>query len=253
MAASEPSIPVWVDLATPDPAGARAFYATVLGWEIEVTLDPQYGGYAMARVQGRDAAGIGPAQPGQPPAWTLYLGTHDADGLANRVAAHGGSVVMPPFTVGDVGRMGIVQDPSGAYFGLWQPDTMQGFAAEGHGAFTWAELNSRGFDDVLAFYHDAFGWAPTVMGIGDGRTYTRFMVEGHPVAGGQEMHPGIPEQVPSYWMIYFAVDDTQAAYDRAIAAGGREMLSPTPFPGGTLAILQDPAGAVFAIRSTVTG
>lgn len=65
--------PVWVDLSTSDPAAARAFYATLLGWDIDVTEDPQFGGYGTASVDGRDVAGIGGAQPGAPTAWSLYL------------------------------------------------------------------------------------------------------------------------------------------------------------------------------------
>ncbi len=50
----------WVDLASSDAAASRDFYAKLFGWEIEVDPDPQYGGYALARIDGRDVAGIGP-------------------------------------------------------------------------------------------------------------------------------------------------------------------------------------------------
>ena len=51
----------WIDLSTKDAAGARDFYGTLFGWDIEVNPDPQYGGYALARIGGQDVAGIGPA------------------------------------------------------------------------------------------------------------------------------------------------------------------------------------------------
>ena len=86
--------PAWVDLSTSDPAGAHAFYTSVFGWQIEVETDPQYGGYAMARADGFDVAGIGPAQPGAPTAWSLYLGTDDAVALGERVAAAGGTMLL---------------------------------------------------------------------------------------------------------------------------------------------------------------
>ena len=61
--------PAWVDLSTTDPAAARGFYSTVFGWDIEVNQDPQYGGYALARSNGQDVAGIGGTQsPDQPAA-----------------------------------------------------------------------------------------------------------------------------------------------------------------------------------------
>ena len=51
--------PVWVDLGTDDPAAARTFYSKLFGWKIEVNPDPQYGGYAMGEIDGKQAAGIG--------------------------------------------------------------------------------------------------------------------------------------------------------------------------------------------------
>jgi predicted enzyme related to lactoylglutathione lyase len=52
--------PSWVDLASGDAAASRDFYAALFGWDVEVNPDPQYGGYALARIDGKDAAGIGP-------------------------------------------------------------------------------------------------------------------------------------------------------------------------------------------------
>src|SRR4051812_15194493 len=108
--------PAWVDLSSSDAEASRAFYSKLFGWQVEVDPDPQYGGYGMAKVGGTDVAGIGPAQtPGTPTVWNLYIGTDDVDDLAKRVQAAGGTVVAPPFDVGDQGRMAVFQDPSGAY------------------------------------------------------------------------------------------------------------------------------------------
>jgi hypothetical protein len=49
--------PVWIDLSTADPVAAREFYEKVFGWNVEVNPDPQYGGYALARIDGKDVAG----------------------------------------------------------------------------------------------------------------------------------------------------------------------------------------------------
>ena len=38
---------------------ARAFYAGLFGWDIQVSPDPQYGGYGIAKTGDQDAAGIG--------------------------------------------------------------------------------------------------------------------------------------------------------------------------------------------------
>ena len=92
MASAAPILgrPALVDLSSSDPAGSRAFYAGLFGWQIEVSPDPQYGGHALAELDGRDVAGIGPSQsPDAPTAWMVYIGTADAAALGERVTAAG--------------------------------------------------------------------------------------------------------------------------------------------------------------------
>jgi predicted enzyme related to lactoylglutathione lyase len=241
--------PVWIDLATSDAAASRAFYARLFGWTIEVNPDPQYGGYAIARTNGRDVAGIGPAQaPGQPTAWSLYLGTTDADAFAGRVAAAGGTVVAPPFPVGDQGRIAVFRDPTGAFISAWEPAAMIGFSATGPNAFHWAELSARGIERAIAFYADVVGWGDEPFEMPEGPPYHQFRAGDRFVAGGIEMSPLVPPEVPSYWMVYFAVENLADAHRTALEAGAREMVAPLPFPGGQFAILADPQGAVFGLQ-----
>ena len=77
--------------------------------------------------------------------------------------------------------------------------------------------------------------------------YTEFLLNGERIAGGIEMNPMVPAEVPSYWSVYFAVDDVDKSFKKAIEGGGKEMLSPTDYPGGRFAILSDPQGAVFGV------
>ena len=241
--------PAWVDLSSADPAGSRDFYAKLFGWNVEVTTDPQYGGYAMAKIGDRDVAGIGPTQsPEAPTAWMLYIGTPDAEDLAKRITAAGGTVVAPPFDVGDQGRMAVFQDPTGAFISAWQPGAMADFLSDAPNTFGWAELSSRGVDKAIPFYHEVFGWTVRVSDMGDANApYNEFQLDGDSVAGGMEMSPMVPAQVPSYWTVYFNVDDVDATYQKAIAAGAHEMVAPQEFPGGRFAIVSDPQGASFGL------
>jgi predicted enzyme related to lactoylglutathione lyase len=242
--------PTWVDLATPDAAAARDFYAKVFGWKIEVSPDPQYGGYGMANLGGKQVAGIGPKMsPEAPTAWSIYIATDDADGLAKKVQAAGGKVVAPPFDVGDQGRMAAFQDPSGAVISAWQPGAMRTPMAVGEpNTFGWAELNSRGVDKAIPFYQKVFGWSPKTQSMGaDQPPYTEFQLGGESVAGGQEMQAMVPAQVPSYWLVYFAVADVDQSFKIATQAGAKEMVAPMEFPGGRFAIVSDPQGAAFGL------
>ena len=242
--------PVWADLSSPDAEGSRKFYSTVFGWKIEVNPDPQYGGYGMAKVADKQVAGIGPKMsPDAPTAWSIYIGTDDIDGLTKKVEAAGGKVVAPPFDVGDQGRMGAFQDPSGAVISAWQPQSMTGSFPVGEAnTFGWAELSARGVDKAIPFYQKVFGWTPKANDMGpDQPPYTEFQLGGESVAGGQEMQAMVPPQVPSYWLVYFTVADVDKSFKTATQAGARELVAPMEFPGGRFAILSDPQGASFGL------
>jgi predicted enzyme related to lactoylglutathione lyase len=244
--------PAWVDLSSSDPAASREFYSKLFGWQVEVNPDPQYGGYAMAKVGGKDVAGIGPKMmPEAPTAWMVYIGTDDADALSAKVKAAGGTVIAPPMEVADQGRIAVFQDPSGAFIAAWQPIAMGGFGTGGPNTFGWAELNARGIEKAVPFYAAVFGWASKTSPMGEGQPpYTEFLLAGESLAGGTEMNPMVPAQVPSYWMVYFNVADVDASFRKAVGDGAQEMLAPMDFPGGRFAILADPQGATFGLLKT---
>ena len=244
--------PAWVDLSSSDAEGSRAFYSKLFGWNVDVNPDPQYGGYGLARLGGNDVAGIGPAQsPDAPTAWNVYIGTDDVDELARRVADVGGTVVAPPFDVGDQGRMAVFRDPSGAFISAWQGTRMGGFQTAVPNSYGWAELNARGVDKALPFYTQLFGWTTRTSEMGpDQPPYTEFLLDGESIAGAWEMNAMVPAEVPSYWQVYFTVDDVDAAFRKAMDAGATEMLAPQDFPGGRFSIMSDPQGASFGLLKT---
>ena len=57
VASAVTSKPAWVDLATTDPEAAKDFYSKLFGWSLEVSDDPQYGGYATAKLEDKSVAG----------------------------------------------------------------------------------------------------------------------------------------------------------------------------------------------------
>jgi predicted enzyme related to lactoylglutathione lyase len=244
--------PAWVDLSSSDAQASRDFYSKLFSWRVDVNPDPQYGGYALAKIGDKDVAGIGPAQaPDAPTAWSIYIGTDDIADLAERVQAAGGNVVAPPFDVGDQGKMAVFQDPAGAIISAWQGTRMGGFQTDAPNSFGWAELNARGVETAIPFYTAVFGWTTRTSEMGEGQPpYTEFLLDGQSVAGAWEMNPMVPAEVPSYWQVYFAVDDVDGSFRRAIEAGAHEMLPPQDFPGGRFAIVSDPQGASIGLLKT---
>ena len=57
--------------------------------------------------------------------------------------------------------------------------------------------------------------------------------------------PGAP--MPSHWLVYFGIDDLDAAVERISSSGGNVMVGPQEVPAGRFVVAQDPAGAFFAL------
>ena len=244
--------PAWIDLSSKDAAGSREFYSKLFGWQVDVQ-GPESGGYALARQNGKDVAGIGPAQdPNAPTAWNIYIGTRDAAATAKKAEAEGGKVIVPPFDVLEQGKMAVIQDPSGAFISVWEPKKMFGSEVLGKdGTYGWSELNARGIGTATDFYSEVFGWTTKVTPMGEGQPdYTEFQLDGQSIAGGMEMNPMVPKEVPSYWMVYFTVADVDKAHKKAVGLGAQEMVPPQDFPGGRFSILSDPQGAMIGLMKT---
>ena len=82
---------------------------------------------------------------------------------------------------------------------------------------------------------------------GEGQEYTEFQPTARASPGALEMMPNVPAEVPSYWSVYFKVDDVDATFKKGIGLGATEMVAPQDYPGGRFAILSDPQGAMFAL------
>ncbi len=237
-----------MDLSTPELAGATAFYAQLLGWKF-TEPNPDFGGYSNASKDGELVAGLMPLMTeGQPSAWTLYLGTDDADRTAKQITHSGGQLISEPMDVADLGRMIIAADPAGAVFGVWQPGTHTGFGpTEEPGGTGWFELWSRDHDRANAFYAALFGYQVEQLGDGESFDYTVLKNDAGMVGGTTALPSDAPATAPSYWLSYFIVADADAAVQTATSSGGSVVTDPQDSPYGRMAVLQDPYGAQFAV------
>ncbi|HEV3013926.1 MAG TPA: VOC family protein, partial [Actinomycetota bacterium] len=59
------------------------------------------------------------------------------------------------------------------------------------------------------------------------------------------------EGIPSSWMVYFAVGDTDEAAKRATGLGGSVGAPPFDTAFGRIAVLVDPAGGHFSVVTPV--
>jgi len=228
---------------------AKAFYSQLFGWQANQVGGPEMANYTMFLLRGKEVAGLAPVQDaGQPTAWSVYIGTKDADAVAQTVTTAGGQVAMPPMDVPGAGRMGIFQDPTGAFFSVWQPGEHKGaqIVAE-PGSLAWAELNTRDVEPAKPFYSQVFGWTAHTSPMGEGMTYTEWQLDGKSVAGAMPMAPMVPAEVPNFWMTYFATADVNASTARVVELGGTVLMEPMDFPGGRFSVVQDPQHATFGL------
>jgi uncharacterized protein len=239
--------PSWVDHATKDLGASNSFYGALFGWDAD-DQGEEMGHYTLMRKGGKTVAGNMTAMTeGQPSAWVTYISVDDADATVDVAKKAGGMVFVEPMDVADIGRMAIFADPTGAAIGVWQPKTFKGAElANETGAFAWNELNTRDVPAAKAFYTEVFGWKPNDLDM-DGMSYTEWKLGDKSVAGMMTMPDMVPAEVPAHWLVYFAVDDTDASFSKATELGATTFVPPTDIPPGRFSVLGDPDGAVFAV------
>ena len=245
----------WIELMTTDSESAKKFYGGLLGWTFEDNPMGDGQVYTMAKVNGKDAAGIfkmGKEMQGMPPNWGSYIAVEDADATTKKAITNGAKAMKEPFDVMDVGRMAVLQDPSGAFVSIWQAKKHHGVGAKQEiGALCWNELYTTNVDAAGKFYVNTFGWKTESMDMGPMGTYTLFQdpalgKKGN-IGGMMNMPPNM-KGVPSNWLAYFEVAEVDASTKKATELGGKVLMPAMDIPNiGRFSIVQDPQGAALAL------
>lgn len=118
-----------------------------------------------------------------------------------------------------------------------------------HGTFCWAELATGDAAGAKQFYTGLFDWRADDGPLPSGGTYTMLAHEDGYVGALYELTAEMKEQgVPTHWLLYVSVDNAAATAKRAAELGGtivKDAFDVTDI--GSMAVLQDPAGATFAL------
>ena len=242
----------WVELGTTDGEAAKKFYTELFGWGCnDHPMGPDMV-YTMLTLDGQDVGALYkmPSEmtaQGIPPNWLSYASVVSADESAAKAKELGGTLMKEPFDVMDVGRMAVVQDPTGAVFAIWQAGTHKGAGVVNlPNSLCWNELATPDTAKAGDFYTGLFGWAKDTKDMG-GMSYTSFMNGDRPAGG---MYSPTPEmgEIPPNWLAYFAVDDADAKLAKANELGATTIVPAMDIPGvGRFGVIQDPQGAVFGI------
>ena len=238
---------VWHDHLSGDPEAAKRFYAELLGWDYDVWQAGEFD-YPMIKVNDQTHGGFGPAQGGAPPHWLLHILVDDVDQAAERVKAAGGSIIVDPMDIPEVGRMVVIADPQGAVVSLF---ASAGDPPTSEGVFVWHELMTSDIEDAKRFYGEVVGWETEDMDMGEGLIYTIFTTGDAQRGGGMAIPEGV--EAPPSWMTYIGTEDTDATWATAESLGAEEIRAPFDVPTvGRLAIFKDPTGAVIGIYTPDT-
>lgn len=113
------------------------------------------------------------------------------------------------------------------------------------GSFVWFEHLSSDIAAAQAFYESLFGWQTETDGAADGGGDHHAIRNHGAVIGGYAMATA---GAPNQWMSYLGVDDVDASYKAALAAGAQSLVAPLDIGAtGRSATLTDPTGGVLSI------
>jgi uncharacterized protein len=232
----------WHDHRSPDPAAATGFYTELLGWGIESFPMGEFE-YPMISVNDQSHGGFGPVDGNEPAHWLGSIVVDDLDAAAARVTPAGGTLIVEPSEIQDVGRWAVFADPQGAVAGLFQSIDEPPVS---EGVFVWDELGTSDIEAAKRFYADVVGWESSDQDMGDGFIYTIFRSNGIDRAGAYQRQPDMPG-APG-WLPYVATSDVDASLEKATGLGATSITEPMDIPTvGRMAIIADPAGAVVGL------
>ena len=266
-------VPSWIDLEVPDLPAAQDFYGTLFDWTFEQGVGTDADApYVIARLHGRDAAGLG----GTPqtdrrdvePSWNTYVAVDDIDTVARVIVDAGGRITTPPTDVGEAGRAAAGADPDGAAFRLWQAGLRPGAQAVNvPGGWNFSDLHTS-VPSEPSFYVTVFGWEFADLdfgtlirrpGYGDHLAATidpdirERQASGITPPGFEDaigwLAPAREDERP-HWHVSFTVADRDDTASTAERLGGT-VVRTTDTNWTREALIRDPQGGVFTASQLV--
>ncbi len=242
----------WYELITTDVEAAAAFYGSVVGWGTQDASTPDLPYRLFTAGKARICGFMNLPEEGRKmgawPRWVGYVCVRDVAVTADRIRRLGGAVHVPP-TNTNIGLISVVADSQTATFALVSGLKLgqQQPAESGKlGRVGWHELLATDREKAFAFYSDIFGWQDADAGMSPPDNYQFFSAGGQTIGG---MFTKRPEDPIPFWLLYFNVEDIDAAAERVKAGGGQVFQGPLELPGGVwIARCKDPQGAAFALQ-----
>jgi predicted enzyme related to lactoylglutathione lyase len=115
----------WNELVTTNTKAAAGFYGDLFGWQAAPFAPPgaPAGGppYTLFKLD-PDTMGVGgmmqAQDPKMPPQWIPYVVVENVDQSLAKANKLGAKTCLPVMSIGEIGRIAVIQDPQGATIGL---------------------------------------------------------------------------------------------------------------------------------------
>ena len=108
----------WFELMTTDVDGAKDFYKKLFGWETKDQPMDKFT-YTVVSANGDEVAGIMTMpedSKDMPPTWGIYITVNNMDETITQAKELGGTILVEPRGIPEVGIFAVIQDPQGAWF-----------------------------------------------------------------------------------------------------------------------------------------
>lgn len=244
------------DVALPDHARMRDFYARVLGTGERPRWRPD-----LLNDLGWPVLGVGPrveAHAHLPTQWMPHLQVGDVAVGVETALAHGGRELLHARDDDGHSQWAVLLDPNGAAFGIIPvppappaaADPAELAARARAGRIVWLDLTVADAASTRSFYERVIGWSSEGVSMTDGTdTYVDHAMlaeDGEAVAG--ICHARGPNRgLPPVWLLYLPVGDLDQSVERVQALGG-QIIKDGRGDGSTGAVvIRDPAGAHVAL------
>jgi predicted enzyme related to lactoylglutathione lyase len=240
----------WVDLMSPDTEVAKEFYRGVFGWTPVARPTDVGVSYTIFKLGDDDICGMGPLPPdieaqGLPSMWNSYINVDNLEAAILKAESTGGTIWMPSMKVMNAGWMAGMMDPTGGRVFFWQKNEHLGATRiNDPGCLCWNELATRDIETAREFYGELFDWQFDDNPSAASKYYV-IKNKGNMCGGMMQMNEQWPDEMPSHWGIYFAVDNVEEACAELSELGGEVCCSPFEIPIGKIAVVSDPFKATF--------
>jgi uncharacterized protein len=247
------------DIAVPEHDREVRFYSRVLSTGTE----PLWREDLMNNV-GLPIIGLGERSAEMavlPLQWMPHIQVADVAGSVQRALELGGSLLMEMKDESGTSEWAVLQDPSGAAFGIIPvvpedaiPPEAQAAGTEGGasvGRIAWLDLTVPDATTLRDFYREVVGWSVHNVEMNDGgEGYADFGMlgeNGKPAAGVCHAR-GVNQGLPPVWLLYLPVGDFDESLRRVSKEGGTVLKETRGGEGGfTYAVIRDPVGACVAL------